>query len=194
MLLPTLNITEPNEAYDAKTSPFVFGDAARPWVGDDRRSAVSAVGFGGANFHAVLAAYRGGDEPAHGLDEWSAELFLVRAATAAEARPDLERLVARCATPTTAPGAPGGCATWSARRTSAGPASACRRPWSPTTSTTCGPSSSAPWRGRTVGAGTPLIGLGLVVDHLIDPLVPALGGVERLPAAGPSRRAGSPEP
>lgn len=96
VLLPTLNITEPNEAYDAKTSPFVFGDVARPWVGDDRRAAVSAFGFGGADFHAVLAAYRGGDEPAHGLDEWSAELFLVRAATAAEARPELERLVALC--------------------------------------------------------------------------------------------------
>ncbi|HET9612181.1 MAG TPA: beta-ketoacyl synthase N-terminal-like domain-containing protein, partial [Acidimicrobiales bacterium] len=94
VLPPTLNITEPNEAYDAKTSPFVFGDVARPWIGDDRRAAVSAFGFGGANFHAVLAAYRGGDEPAHGLDEWPAELFLVRAATAAEARTELERLVA----------------------------------------------------------------------------------------------------
>ncbi|HKE72424.1 MAG TPA: beta-ketoacyl synthase N-terminal-like domain-containing protein, partial [Acidimicrobiales bacterium] len=92
VLPPTLHLTGPNEAYDAKTSPFVFGDVARPWVGADRRAAVSAFGFGGANFHAVLSAYGGGDEPAHALDEWPAELFLLRGASAAEAAGELDRL------------------------------------------------------------------------------------------------------
>ena len=92
VLPPTLNIAEPNEAHDAKTSPFVFGDAARPWVGDDRRAAVSAFGFGGSNFHAVLSAYRGGDEPAHALDQWPAELFVVRGASPADAAAELDRL------------------------------------------------------------------------------------------------------
>ncbi len=92
VLPPTLNIDDPNEAYDAKTSPFVFGDTARPWVGDDRRAAVSAFGFGGSNFHAVLSAYKGADEPAHGLDQWPAELFLVRGDGPADGLAELDRL------------------------------------------------------------------------------------------------------
>jgi acyl transferase domain-containing protein/NAD(P)H-dependent flavin oxidoreductase YrpB (nitropropane dioxygenase family)/NAD(P)-dependent dehydrogenase (short-subunit alcohol dehydrogenase family) len=92
VLPPTLNLEEPNEAYDAKTSPFVFGDVARPWVGDDRRAAVSAFGFGGSNFHAVLSAYGGADEPAHGLDQWPAELVLVGGDSPADATAELDRL------------------------------------------------------------------------------------------------------
>ena len=64
MLPPTLNITEPNTAYDAKTSPFAFYDAARPWPDDERRAGVSAFGFGGTNFHAVLSSYAGDDDAA----------------------------------------------------------------------------------------------------------------------------------
>ena len=92
VLPPTLNVDAPNEAYDPKTSPFVFGDTARPWVGDDRRAAVSAFGFGGSNFHAVLSAYTGADEPAHALDQWPAELFVVRGETPADASTELDRL------------------------------------------------------------------------------------------------------
>ncbi|HEX8804600.1 MAG TPA: beta-ketoacyl synthase N-terminal-like domain-containing protein, partial [Acidimicrobiales bacterium] len=94
VLPPTLNLVEPNEAYDAKTSPFVFNDTARPWLAEHRRAAVSAFGFGGSNFHAVLSSYGAADEPAHGLDRWPAELFLVRGATADEARGELDRLAA----------------------------------------------------------------------------------------------------
>ncbi|MBN2622890.1 MAG: acyltransferase domain-containing protein, partial [Acidimicrobiales bacterium] len=94
VLPPTLNLTDPNEAYDAKTSPFVFGDVARPWVGGDRRAAVSAFGFGGSNFHAVLTAYDGDDEPRHAVHHWPAELFLVRGSDPAEAASELARLEA----------------------------------------------------------------------------------------------------
>ena len=59
VLPPTGNITSPNAAYDITTSPFRFIDHARPWAGGQRHAGVSAFGFGGANFHAVLSSYAG---------------------------------------------------------------------------------------------------------------------------------------
>ncbi|HKP84887.1 MAG TPA: SDR family oxidoreductase, partial [Blastocatellia bacterium] len=63
--------------------PFYVNTEARPWVGLDpdqpRRAGVSAFGFGGTNFHAVLEEYRGDfissrqEAPAN---EWPAELLL----------------------------------------------------------------------------------------------------------------------
>ena len=96
VLPPTGNLTEPNAAYDAVSSPFRFLDRPRPWVGADRHAGVSAFGFGGANFHAVLSSYDGDDGPTHGVDMWPAELFLVRAAdvdTAGERLGQLSTLV-----------------------------------------------------------------------------------------------------
>jgi acyl transferase domain-containing protein/NAD(P)H-dependent flavin oxidoreductase YrpB (nitropropane dioxygenase family)/NAD(P)-dependent dehydrogenase (short-subunit alcohol dehydrogenase family) len=92
VLPPTLHMTEPIGPAGAGESPFVFSDRARPWVAEERRAAVSAFGFGGANFHAVLSSYGGGDEPAHGVDHWPAELFLVRAKGAGGAWAELDRL------------------------------------------------------------------------------------------------------
>ena len=93
VLPPTLHVDEPNPAWDAETSPFVFLDAG-PARGSasERRAGVSAFGFGGTNFHAVLSAYDGGDEPGRTAStQWPAELFaLPRRAPAdavAEARP-----------------------------------------------------------------------------------------------------------
>ncbi|HEY3140622.1 MAG TPA: beta-ketoacyl synthase N-terminal-like domain-containing protein, partial [Acidimicrobiales bacterium] len=92
VLPPTLHMTEPNSAYDPKTSPFVFRDQARPWLSVSRRAAVSAFGFGGTNFHAVVSSYDAADAPAHGLDRWPAELFLLRGADADAARAELDQL------------------------------------------------------------------------------------------------------
>ncbi len=89
VLPPTGNLVSPNPAYDAETSPFRFLDQARPWVADQRRAGVSAFGFGGANFHAVLSAYGGADEPRFGLELWPAELFVFRSGQMDEA---LERV------------------------------------------------------------------------------------------------------
>ncbi|GAA2583393.1 SDR family NAD(P)-dependent oxidoreductase [Actinomadura fulvescens] len=77
---PTLHLREPNAYWERSGSPFYFDAEARPWaVPAARRVAgVSAFGFGGANFHAVLAGYEGAPDPAHGLEEWPAELFLLR--------------------------------------------------------------------------------------------------------------------
>lgn len=75
-VLPPTVISSPNPAWDAETSPFVFNDRPRVWLEEQRRAAVSAFGFGGANFHAVVSGYLGGDEAQHGADAWPAELFL----------------------------------------------------------------------------------------------------------------------
>src|SRR5580704_824400 len=53
-----------------------------PWLApasNPRRAAVSAFGFGGTNFHAVLEEYKSGmREAARGSDEWPCELFAWR--------------------------------------------------------------------------------------------------------------------
>jgi acyl transferase domain-containing protein/NAD(P)H-dependent flavin oxidoreductase YrpB (nitropropane dioxygenase family) len=90
VLPPTLHIVRPNPAWRAADSPFVFRSHAAPWNDEGRHAAVSAFGFGGTNFHAVLAAH--GDTPVHGLEEWPAELFLFRQEA------DLERLAYLLAT------------------------------------------------------------------------------------------------
>jgi acyl transferase domain-containing protein/NAD(P)H-dependent flavin oxidoreductase YrpB (nitropropane dioxygenase family)/NAD(P)-dependent dehydrogenase (short-subunit alcohol dehydrogenase family) len=79
VLPPTLNIDAPNPFYDAKTSPFAFRSSATPWASEERVAGVSAFGFGGTNFHAVLASHASVDSTqVAGLDEWPAELFLFR--------------------------------------------------------------------------------------------------------------------
>ncbi len=67
VLPPTLNVVDPNPYWDPATSPFRLLDAARPWLDDERRAAVSAFGFGGTNFHAVVSAAEPDVAP-HGLE------------------------------------------------------------------------------------------------------------------------------
>ncbi|MQY08231.1 type I polyketide synthase [Actinomadura macrotermitis] len=92
----TLHVREPNKAWDEASSPFAFGRAARPWAAapGERFAGLSGFGFGGANFHAVLAGYDGAPEPVSGLAEWPAELFLIRGADDDAARAELDRLAA----------------------------------------------------------------------------------------------------
>ena len=85
VLPPTLNVVDPNPYWDPATSPFRLLDTARPWLDDERRAAVSAFGFGGTNFHAIVSSAEAEVAP-HGLDRWPAELVLVRGASAEEAR------------------------------------------------------------------------------------------------------------
>lgn len=93
---PTLHLTRPA----ADSGPFRFDTgSARPWpVPVGRRFAgVSAFGFGGTNYHAVLAGYDGAPEPAHTLTHWPAELFCFRGSDRAAAVRAMERLAARLA-------------------------------------------------------------------------------------------------
>nr|WP_301364712.1 type I polyketide synthase [Streptomyces xanthophaeus] len=94
---PTLHIDTPNPAWRAETSPFSFDSEARPWpVPAQRRFAgVSAFGFGGTNYHAVLAGHGGSAEPRHGLEEWPAELFCFRGEDRRAAGRAMARLAAR---------------------------------------------------------------------------------------------------
>ncbi|MEN3362655.1 MAG: hypothetical protein V7637_6637, partial [Mycobacteriales bacterium] len=94
---PTLHLRQPTQGWEAERSPFAFGAAARPWpVPVARRVAgVSAFGFGGANFHAVLRGHPG-PAPRHGLAAWPVELFTFRGPAAA-ARQAVRELLDLCA-------------------------------------------------------------------------------------------------
>ena len=60
VLPATIKVSEPNPNLDIDASPFYLNTETRPWLGakdQPRRSSVSAFGFGGSNFHAVLEEY-----------------------------------------------------------------------------------------------------------------------------------------
>ncbi|MHB9864003.1 SDR family NAD(P)-dependent oxidoreductase [Streptomyces sp. YIM S03343] len=77
---PTLHVKRPNPAWQEENSPFAFHTEAGPWAAPaaERLAGVSAFGFGGTNFHLVLAAHDDAVPPRQGLDLWPAELFLFR--------------------------------------------------------------------------------------------------------------------
>ncbi|MDQ6613911.1 MAG: nitronate monooxygenase, partial [Actinomycetota bacterium] len=91
---PTGQISQPNAYWDRDQSPFFFDTSARPWgaPAGDRFAGVSAFGFGGTNFHAVLSGYDGGPEPEQGLEVWPAELFVFRGADRAAAAEQIDHL------------------------------------------------------------------------------------------------------
>ena len=60
VLPPSLGFERPNPNIDFSRSPFFVNTELRPWEageGQVRRAGVSAFGFGGTNFHAVLEEY-----------------------------------------------------------------------------------------------------------------------------------------
>ncbi|MGW1210008.1 SDR family oxidoreductase [Streptomyces sp. NPDC002499] len=92
---PTLHVRRPNAAWREGESPFVFHTEARPWAvpAGERIAGLSAFGFGGTNFHAVIEAHADAVPPAHGLDAWPAELFTFRGTDQAAARRGMETLL-----------------------------------------------------------------------------------------------------
>jgi len=61
VLPPTIKVTQPLEPLAVPDSPFYLNTTMRPWLPrpeHPRRAALSAFGFGGSNFHAVLEEYR----------------------------------------------------------------------------------------------------------------------------------------
>jgi acyl transferase domain-containing protein len=75
----TLHIESPNPYYQPETSPFHFHKTPAPWATPERVAGVSAFGFGGTNYHAVVTSYDGLDTPFTSHDDWPAELFIFRA-------------------------------------------------------------------------------------------------------------------
>jgi acyl transferase domain-containing protein/NAD(P)H-dependent flavin oxidoreductase YrpB (nitropropane dioxygenase family)/NAD(P)-dependent dehydrogenase (short-subunit alcohol dehydrogenase family) len=84
VLPPTLNVDKPNSKAKFEDSPFYVNTETHPWIEDGngypRRAGVSAFGFGGTNFHAVLEEYTDDYLNMTGntavLQEWPSELFL----------------------------------------------------------------------------------------------------------------------
>jgi acyl transferase domain-containing protein/NAD(P)H-dependent flavin oxidoreductase YrpB (nitropropane dioxygenase family) len=89
VLPPTLGVDKPNSRVDFSQTPFYVNTRARPWftrAGEPRRCGVSAFGFGGTNFHAVLEEYRGGyrASDSQNVSPRAAEPFLITRANGAE--------------------------------------------------------------------------------------------------------------
>lgn len=80
-LPPHAGVDEPLDPLLDAASPLKLLDAPQPWLsaGAPRRAGVSAFGFGGTNFHAIVEEYADAlNEPAPGADAWPAELFVFR--------------------------------------------------------------------------------------------------------------------
>ncbi|MEU6279168.1 SDR family NAD(P)-dependent oxidoreductase [Streptomyces sp. NPDC047028] len=92
---PTLHLERPNPAWTQGDSPFAFHTRARPWAAPapERLAGVSAFGFGGTNFHVVLAAHDTAVPPRQTLDAWPAELFLFRGKDRAAAQRTAEEIL-----------------------------------------------------------------------------------------------------
>ncbi|WDP92984.1 MAG: SDR family NAD(P)-dependent oxidoreductase [Desulfobacter sp.] len=77
---PTLKAAEPDPELEINGSSFYLNDRSKPWVKKNdtlRRSGVSAFGFGGSNFHAVLEEY--GPEKPHVSWDGSVQILAVSA-------------------------------------------------------------------------------------------------------------------
>ena len=98
VLPPTIGIEAPNPKLDQPDAPFRLCTHAQPWLhahsDRPRRAGVSAFGFGGTNFHAVLEAYEGNvaaetDSP---LRDWPMELLVWQAHEAGQLIEQLNHL------------------------------------------------------------------------------------------------------
>jgi len=83
---PTIHLKNPNSYYNAKTSPFAFHTEAGLWMENKRYAGVSAFGFGGTNFHAVLEGSNPVNAEIPTLKSWPSELFVFRGDTYEEAK------------------------------------------------------------------------------------------------------------
>ncbi|MBP3960041.1 SDR family NAD(P)-dependent oxidoreductase [Gemmata sp. G18] len=124
VLPPTLKVTRPVDPLLTADTPFYVNAEMRPWLPraeHPRRAALSAFGFGGSNFHAVLEEHRAEKfEP-----DWdgSVEIVALGASTTRALVEEIDRLSSQA----------GGSSAWSAfaraaevSRASFDPASACR--------------------------------------------------------------------
>ena len=99
VLPPTIGIETPNPNLDLHDGPFRLCTEAQPWLHTEpvqpRRAGVSAFGFGGTNFHAVLEAYdrNVATGPSAGFRDWPAELLHWRADSPASLTAQVDDLV-----------------------------------------------------------------------------------------------------
>lgn len=88
---PTLHLQQPNAYYNAQTSPFAFYAASGLWTEKNRYAGISAFGFGGTNFHTVIASHSVQEETSI-LHSWPSELFVFRGNTYEEAKDQLRQI------------------------------------------------------------------------------------------------------
>ena len=100
VLPPTIGVEKPNPKLDLHDGPLRLCTEAQPWLHDDsqtsRRAGVSAFGFGGTNFHAVLEAYDHNlaTPPEATMNDWPAELLVWQASDQAQLLEPLDHLAA----------------------------------------------------------------------------------------------------
>lgn len=75
---PTLHMKTPNSFYNPASSPFLFNAEAGLWLDDKRTAGISAFGFGGTNFHAVIENDATVQDERTAIKTWPAELFVFR--------------------------------------------------------------------------------------------------------------------
>jgi acyl transferase domain-containing protein/NAD(P)H-dependent flavin oxidoreductase YrpB (nitropropane dioxygenase family) len=96
VLPPHTNVERPLEPLQAEDSPVYLLQEAKPWLRHPehpRRAGVSAFGFGGTNFHALLEEYSGEfDARPQGAKAWSCELLLWRSRDAETLTQELNTL------------------------------------------------------------------------------------------------------
>lgn len=88
---PTLHLQKPNAYYNSQTSPFAFYAETGLWNEKNRYAGISAFGFGGTNFHTVIANHPKEDDSAV-LQSWPSELFVFRGNTYDEAKIQLNQI------------------------------------------------------------------------------------------------------
>ena len=100
---PTIGITAPNPQFNLQDGPLRLNVKAQPWLHTaadrPRRAGVSAFGFGGTNFHAVLESYEKDPvaAPRRPTRAWPAELFAWSANDRDVLLGDLDRLAGQLA-------------------------------------------------------------------------------------------------
>jgi len=75
---PTLHMKTPNSFYHPASSPFLFNSEAGLWLDNKRTAGISAFGFGGTNFHAVIENDADVQDDRTTMKAWPAELFVFR--------------------------------------------------------------------------------------------------------------------
>ncbi|MGG5208233.1 SDR family NAD(P)-dependent oxidoreductase [Chryseobacterium sp. MIQD13] len=88
---PTLHLQQPNAYYNVQTSPFAFYAESGLWSDKNRYAGISAFGFGGTNFHTVIANHPE-ESSAAVLQSWPSELFVFRGETYEEAKIQLSQI------------------------------------------------------------------------------------------------------
>ncbi|MCK5913630.1 MAG: SDR family NAD(P)-dependent oxidoreductase, partial [Desulfuromusa sp.] len=76
ILPPTIKVEQPAETLTSAATPFYVNTEARPWIprGDHpRRAGVSALGFGGSNFHCLLEEY----QPEKKVVDWDGDVQII---------------------------------------------------------------------------------------------------------------------